>query len=65
MNKEINTIGDIEIEKRKFQYLKNPILIDDQDISKILISYKFSSGEININTLLVAKMMITKLSNCV
>ena len=41
MNKEILTFGDTQIEKHKFRY-KNPILIDDVDIDKILISNKGS-----------------------
>ena len=40
MNKEIITLGDIEIERCKFHYYKNSILIDDVDIHKILISIK-------------------------
>ena len=42
MNKEIITLGDIEIERCKFHYYKNSILIDDVDINKILISIKLS-----------------------
>ena len=41
MNKEILTFGYTEIEKHKFHY-KNPILIDDVDIDKRLISNKGS-----------------------
>ena len=66
INKEIITFGDIEIEKRRLHYHKNPILIDSLDIDKILIPSKVSSGEKkNINILLVTKMMITKFSHCV
>ena len=42
MNKEIITFDDIEMEKQKFHYYKNPILINDADIDKILISNKVS-----------------------
>ena len=48
MNKESITFGKIKIEKR--EYFKYPILIDDLDIAKILMSLK------NISTLLVTKM---------
>ena len=66
INKEIITFGDIEIEKRKLHYHKNPILIDYLDIDKILIPSKVFSGEKKIiNILLVTKMMITKFSHCV
>ena len=36
MNKEILIFGDIGIDERKFHYYKNPTLIDDVDINKIL-----------------------------
>ena len=39
--------GDIKIEKRKFHGHKNPILIDDVDIDKKLISNKVSFSEKN------------------
>ena len=42
MNKEIITLDDIEIERCKFHYYKNSILIDDVDIHKILVSIKLS-----------------------
>ena len=42
MNKEIITLG--KIEKRKFHYHKNPVLMDDVDIDKILISDKVFVG---------------------
>lgn len=37
--------GDIGIGKYKFCDCKNPVLIDDADIYKILISKKVISGE--------------------
>ena len=42
MNEEIVAFGDIEIDKRKFICQKNPILIEDVDIDKILISNNVS-----------------------
>ena len=42
MNKEIIMFGYTEIEKCKFCYHKNLILIDDLDIDEILISNKVS-----------------------
>ena len=42
MNKEIITLG--KIEKHKFHYHKNPVLMDDVDIDKILISNKVFVG---------------------
>ena len=62
MYKEIITFCDIEIEKTHVH--RSPILIDDVDTDKILISKKVSSSEKNMNALLVTKMMIIKLSHC-
>ena len=45
MGKEILTFGDTEIEKNKFQCLKNSIFLEDVDIEKVLVSNKISSGE--------------------
>ena len=45
MYKEIITFDDTEIEKRNFHHKKNPILMDEVDIDKILIPNKVSSGE--------------------
>ena len=36
---KIITLGDIETEKQKFHYCKNPILVKDVDFDKVLISY--------------------------
>ena len=47
MNKNLIMFGDIKIEKRKFHGHKNPILIDDVDIDKKLISNKVSFSEKN------------------
>ena len=47
MGKEILTIGDIEIEKKKFYHHKSPIFLEDVDIEKVLVSNKISSGETN------------------
>ena len=50
----ILTFTDIEIEKLKFHHNKNPILMDDMNINKILISHKvyYKKG---INIVLVTK----------
>lgn len=45
MNKEFLKFGDIEIEKQKFYYFQNPININNVDITKIVISNKFSLGK--------------------
>ena len=58
MNEETIMLDDTEIEKCKFHYYKKPITVDDANIDKILIYIKVSSDGKNINTLLVAKMMV-------
>ena len=40
MDKEFIAFGNIEIEKQKFCYRENPILIYDKDINKIIVSSK-------------------------
>ena len=45
MSKEIITIGDIEIEKHKFNRYKNQLFLNDVDIDNILISKKNSSSK--------------------
>ena len=47
MSKEIITFGDIEIEKRKFSYRRNLILLKDVDVDNILISSMISSSKKN------------------
>ena len=44
MDKEIITLGDNEIEKRKFDRYRNP-MFKDVDTNNKLISKKISSGE--------------------
>ena len=44
MDARIIAFGDTEIEKQKFYNHKNPILIDDVDINKIMTSSEVSSG---------------------
>ena len=56
INSYIIKFGDITIEKHKFHYFKNPILIYDVDLSNILTILGFQSEKV-INTLLVEKMM--------
>ena len=50
MDKKIVTFGDIETEKRKFNYSKNPIFLKDESTDNVLLSNKFFSGEKTINT---------------
>ena len=45
MDKKTIAFGDTEIEKPKFHCHKNPSLIDDPDIDKILISNKISNDK--------------------
>ena len=45
MNKVTVIFSDIGIDKHKFHYYKNPILIDGAGIDKILISNKVSFGK--------------------
>ena len=45
MNKEILKSGNIEIEKNKFYRHKTPIIFEDLDIEKVLVSNKISFGK--------------------
>ena len=45
MIKKIVTFGETDIEKHKFHGHKNPILVYDVDINKILVSNKVSFGK--------------------
>ena len=63
MNKEFLIFGNIEIDKCKFHYPKNPIWIDDVDIDRILISSKVSFDKDGLDNFLVTKMMIIKLGH--
>ena len=45
MGKEIITLGNIEVEKHKVHQHKNSILINDADITKIVVSSKFAFGK--------------------
>ena len=47
MNKRIVSLGNIEIEKRKFHYRKNLILLEYVAMNKILLFSMISSGEKN------------------
>ena len=42
---EIIKLGDIEIEKQKFHQYKEPILIKNRDINKIIVSNEVSFGK--------------------
>ena len=64
MGKEILTFGNIEIEKNKFYYNKNPAPLTDLNIEKVLVSNKiFYLVKKSINTLLVTCIMMIKLSH--
>ena len=54
-----------KFDKYKFHYLKNRILIDDVDIDKCWYLTRFLLVKKVAGTLLVKKMMITKLFFCV
>ena len=41
MDKKIITFSNNDIAKHKFHFHKNPILIDDVDINKIIVSKYF------------------------
>ena len=45
MGKKILTFGDIEIKKKKNYRHKNPIILKDVDIEKVVASNKISFGE--------------------
>ena len=62
MGRKIITLGDNEIEKRKFHRYKNPIFLKGVNIDNMLISTKFLLARKIINTLLVTWMMIIKLN---
>ena len=47
MSQEIIAFGSTEIEKHKFHYHKNLILLEDADIDNILISNLIYSSEKN------------------
>ena len=54
---------DTEIKKHKFHYHKNLILIEDVDISKIIVSDKLFLVNRVLNILLAAKIMKVKSLN--
>ena len=45
MGTEILTFDNIEIKKNKFYGHETPILLEDLDIEKVLVSNKISFGE--------------------
>ena len=47
MGKEILSFGDIETEKDIFYRHKSPIVLEEVDIEKVLVSNKISSNEKN------------------
>ena len=56
MDKEIIKFDDTEIEKDKSHHCKRPILINNIDVNKIVISNKISLGKENFNYSLTIKM---------
>ena len=60
---EILTFGKTDSEKDKFYLHKSPIFFEVVNIKKVLVSNKIYFGEKTINTLLVACIMIFKLSH--
>ena len=48
MSKEVITFGNTEIEKQKFHYHKNLILLEDSDINNIQVSSMVFVGEKNL-----------------
>ena len=60
MDKEIITLGHIKVEKHKFHQCKSPILINNEDISKIVVSNSVLFGKKGLNILL-GTMMVKKL----
>ena len=65
MNKESITFGKIKIEKR--EYFKYQILIDDLDITKILMSlkkYKYFIGNKNEEKVKPSCVILPKMSEC-
>ena len=68
MDKKTIAFGDTEIEKHKFHCHKNPSLIDDPDIDKILISNKISNDKRDFKWFfLVTKIVkvLIKLNICI
>ena len=63
MVKEIIVFGDVEIEKRKFNYHENTILLEDVDIDNIQVSSMVSSGEKIINTLFAIWIIIMNINH--
>ena len=57
MDKNVTKFGETEIEKHEFHQRKNPILIYNLDINKILVSNKVYSVKRVLNILLVTKMV--------
>ena len=57
MDAKIIAFGDTEIEKQKFHNHKNPILIDDVDINKIMTSSEVLSGKKGFKYFLVTNIM--------
>ena len=67
MGKEILTLGNIQTEKKAntFYHHKTPILLEDVETGKVLVSDKISFSKKNVSTLLVTCTIIIKLSHCI
>ena len=57
MSKEIIAIGNIVVTKHKFPQCKSPVLINDVDINKIVVSNRFPFGKKLLNILQGMKMV--------
>ena len=66
MSKEIITFSYIKVEQHKFYQQKNPILIHDVSIDRIVVSNKVSFGKKKVlNILLGTEIILKKLCSCV
>ena len=57
MNKEIITVGDIEIEKHKFHYSKYVININNAGVRTLVLVKRVFNNLFVANTILVIKMV--------
>ena len=53
---KIITFDDTEIEEHKFHQYKSPVLINDIDINKIVVSNRFSFSKHNLVTKMMKKI---------
>ena len=57
MEKKIIKFNDTGIEKYKFHQYKSPILINELNINKVVVSNRFPFGKRDFNILLVTKII--------